>query len=143
MPLPDPTTAPPFFSLLPNTIGVPTKWERDKEGMGAVDIAYAAGRFVLGPDEALLVVGKMPRCRFANVVLWNRYLQTFEYESFYKSTPGGITPGPVTLSSRQLRTNADGSFVVVLAGANPFQLGTDMNSTAATFLWTDGRSTGA
>ena len=68
MPLPDPTTAPPFFSLVPNVIGPPMKWAREAEGMGAVDIAYGAGRFLLKPGEALVVRGKMPRCKFANVV---------------------------------------------------------------------------
>ena len=51
------------------------KWSREHEGMGAVDIAYGAGRFLLKPDEHLIITGKMPDCRFANVVLWNRYLQ--------------------------------------------------------------------
>ena len=51
MPLPDPTTAPPFFSLTPNVIGPPMKWAREAEGMGAVDIAYGAGRFLLKVSE--------------------------------------------------------------------------------------------
>jgi len=82
MPQPDPTSAPPFFSLLPNTIGIPQKWKRGEEGMGAVDIAYAAGRFRLEDDEALILKGAVPRCRFANVVLWNRFLQTFDYTAY-------------------------------------------------------------
>ena len=60
MPQPDPTTAPPFFSLIPNVIGPPQKWsDVDMEGMGAVDIAYSAGRFLLGEGEALVVVGQL------------------------------------------------------------------------------------
>jgi len=82
MPQPDPTTAPPFFALLPNKIGIPQKWKRGEEGMGAVDIAYAAGRFRLEDNEALILQGAVPRCRFANVVLWNRFLQTFDYSSY-------------------------------------------------------------
>ena len=82
MPQPDPTTAPPFFALLPNVIGVPQKWKRGEEGMGAVDIAYAAGRFRLEDDEALILKGAVPRCRFGNVVLWNRFLQTFDYSAY-------------------------------------------------------------
>lgn len=46
---PDPTTAPPFFSLEPNTIGPPMRWAREAQGMGAADIAYGAGRFLLRP----------------------------------------------------------------------------------------------
>ena len=50
--------------------------------MGAVDIAYAAGRFRLEDDEALILKGAVPRCRFGNVVLWNRFLQTFHYSAY-------------------------------------------------------------
>ena len=82
MPQPDPTTAPPFFALLPNKIGIPQKWKRGEEGMGAVDIAYAAGRFRLEDGEALILKGAVPRCRFGNVVLWNRFLQTFDYSDY-------------------------------------------------------------
>ena len=83
MPQPDPTTAPPFFSLEPNQIGIPQKWsDADTDGMGAVDIAYAAGRFRLEEGEALILEGSVPRCRFANVVLWNRYLQTLDYTAY-------------------------------------------------------------
>jgi hypothetical protein len=129
MPLPDPTTAPPFFSLLPNDIGVPTKWARDSEGMGAVDIAYGAGRFVLEPEQALIITGRMPTCRFANVVLWNRFLQTFDYAS---------PVGPVSLNQARLTLDADRRFTIVLAHTNPL---VGSNSTAE-FLWTEGRVTG-
>jgi hypothetical protein len=73
MPLPDPSTAPPFFSLEPNVIGKPMKWKGEDQGMGAVDIAYGAGRFLLKPGHGLVIRGRIPKCRFANVVLWNRY----------------------------------------------------------------------
>ena len=73
--VPDPSTAPPFFSLEPNRIGPPQKWSREAQGMGAVDIAYGAGRFLLRPNESLIIRGALPACRFASVVLWNRYLQ--------------------------------------------------------------------
>ena len=102
MPLPDPTSAPPFFSLMPNVIGPPMKWSREHEGMGAVDIAYGAGRFLLSADaaqrEALVIRGKMPQCRFANVVLWNRYLQSFDYEHRTSS-----------LNRKQLKLNERGA----------------------------------
>lgn len=140
MPLPDPTTAPPFFSLRPNRIGAPTKWAREKEGMGAVDIAYGAGRFVLGPTEALLIRGRVPPCRFTNVVLWNRFLQTFDYAS-----PG--TVGPVSLNGGQLQLQADRRFTIVLGHSDPLgprnqTEGERAGATAASFLWTEGRSTG-
>ena len=52
---------------------------RDGGGYGAVDAAYSACPFVLGADEALLIEGIMPSCRYANITLWNRYLQTFDH----------------------------------------------------------------
>ncbi len=45
-------------------------------GYAAVDNAYLQCRYELGPDEALVMRGRFPRCRFANVVLWNHRLQT-------------------------------------------------------------------
>ena len=40
---------------------------------------YGAGPFLLGEGEALVIDGTLPDCAFANVVLWNRYLQSFDY----------------------------------------------------------------
>ena len=36
---------------------------------------------VLAPDEALVIRGRFPECRFANLVLWNRHIQTFDYRA--------------------------------------------------------------
>ena len=36
----------------------------------AFDAAYCMAPYALGPDQALLIEGKFPECRFANVVLW-------------------------------------------------------------------------
>lgn len=128
MPQPDPTTAPPFFALLPNKIGIPQKWKRGEEGMGAVDIAYAAGRFRLEDDEALILKGAVPRCRFGNVVLWNRFLQTFDY-SAYDTHPVFHT----------LDTPDDGEeykpFVIVLSKKKP-------ENYESKWLYTEGRPMG-
>ena len=48
---------------------------------GAADIFYAMGRWELDPDEALVMTGILPSCPFANVMLWNRHMQTLEYRS--------------------------------------------------------------
>ena len=42
-------------------------------------MADVAGPWQLQAGEALVVTGWLPPCRFANVVLWNRYLQTTDY----------------------------------------------------------------
>ena len=36
-------------------------------------------RTLIAPDEALVITGRWPQCRFANVALWNRYLQTYDF----------------------------------------------------------------
>ena len=131
MPQPDPTTAPPFFSLLPNFIGKPAKWSADAQGMGAVDIAYGAGRFLLRPGERLLIRGRLPPCRFANVVLWNRYLQTFDFER-----------RRVSLNRQQLHAGKDGRFAVVLAATNPFGSAEGEARAKANWLDSEGRATG-
>jgi hypothetical protein len=49
----------------------------------------------------------MPKCAFANVVLWNRYLQTFDF--------GRET----SLNRKQMKVNDDSSFKVILAHQKP------------------------
>jgi hypothetical protein len=76
----DPTEAPKWFSFELNQFGDPAVFrDVNTGGVGAVDIAYSAAPFKLKDDEALIIEGTMPKCAFANVVLWNRYLQTFDY----------------------------------------------------------------
>eukprot|EP00466_Bigelowiella_natans_P020396 jgi/Bigna1/134139/aug1.24_g8847 len=64
--------------------GKPAMWggegNNDDGGMGAVDIAYAAGFFKLEEGQSIELTGKIPKCAFANVVLWNRFLQSLDYE---------------------------------------------------------------
>merc|ERR1712187_139106 len=62
----------------------------------------------LAVDEALLIEGIMPKCAFANVVLWNRYLQSFDYVTRQTS-----------LNRKQMHIEPDGSFKIALAHQNP------------------------
>ncbi|MCY4421689.1 MAG: hypothetical protein OXC06_01320, partial [Acidimicrobiaceae bacterium] len=48
-------------------------------GLAAFDAAYAMAPFLIGPDEALVIRARWPECRYGNVCLWNRHLQTFDY----------------------------------------------------------------
>jgi hypothetical protein len=109
-PLLNPLTTPDWFSLMPNKLGTPSLWtaEEDGGGWGAVDNAYAAGIFRLDPDAALIITGTMPRCVFANVLLWNKYLQSFDYR--YRQ---------VSLNKAQMELAADGSFTIVVAHRDP------------------------
>ena len=77
-------------------------------GYAAVDNAYLQTRYELGPDQAMIMRGRFPRCRFANVVVWNHRLQTPPYR--YRR---------VSLNRNQVEYLDDGSFEIVLAHRDP------------------------
>jgi hypothetical protein len=77
-------------------------------GYAAADNAYLQTRYELGPDQALVMRGRFPRCRFANVVLWNHRLQTPPYRH-----------RRVSLNRNQTRCERDGSFTMVVAHRDP------------------------
>jgi hypothetical protein len=97
---------PPFVSVVPNEFPSPVKPE--SLGAAAADAAYSMAPYVIGPDQALVITGRWPRCRFANVSLWNRHLMTFDYANRRAS-----------LNRRQTRLEEDGSFRMVLAHRDP------------------------
>lgn len=109
-PMLNPLATPDWFSLIPNRLGQPAKWQPDNAGggWGAVDNAYSAGLFRLDEDEALIIEGVMPDCVFANVLLWNRFMQSFDYR--YQQ---------VSLNKKQMQIAPDGSFTIVIAARNP------------------------
>ena len=99
----------PFVADQPNELPKPFSF-RDS-GLpvpGAVDIHYAMGRWDLQPDEALVMTGELPSCVFANVMLWNRHMQTLEYRSRQSS-----------LNQAQIELEADGSYRIVVADRDP------------------------
>jgi hypothetical protein len=99
----------PFVSNEPNTVGTP--WSFRSAGVdaaGAVDIFYSMGRWDLGPDDALVMRGTIPPSPFTNVMLWNRHMQTLEYVHRRSS-----------LNASQIRYEADGSYVIVVAHRDP------------------------
>ena len=102
--------SPSWLSSVPNTIGVPEPWVADPsaQGWGAVDIAYAAGPYELGPDQALVMEGRLPRGVFSNVVLWNEMGRTEDYRD-----------RQVSLNARQIETSADRRFRIVVAHRDP------------------------
>ncbi len=105
-PVPDPAKQPSWVSMVPNQIPPPAK----PSGMAfaAPDNAYASAPYVLRPDQALVMEGRFPRCRFASVMLWNRYLQSYDYSS-----------RQISLNRAQTKLEADGSYRIVLAGRDP------------------------
>jgi hypothetical protein len=105
----DPAQLPPWVSLTPNVFPQPRKDDSNTQvGFAAKDNVYAMAPFVLAPDEALVIRGRFPRCRFANVVLWNRYTHTLDY--CYRR---------ISLNRKQTRLESDGSFKIVLAARDP------------------------
>jgi len=95
-----------FASLPPNVLSDPSGW--NEQNQTAVDQSNLFGRFELEPNEVLVIEGRYPPCRFANLVLWNQYLQTFEYEHRCAS-----------LNRRQIQLNPDGSFRIAVASEDP------------------------
>lgn len=100
---------PAWVSRIPNQFDNSEYGESNSEiGYAAVDNAYLQTRYELGPDDALVMRGRFPRCRFANVVLWNHRLQTPPYRH-----------RRVSLNRRQTHYNADGGFTMVVAHRDP------------------------
>jgi hypothetical protein len=100
---------PPFVSRTPNELGEPMVFRMaGTDAWGAVDIAYSMGPFALEDGEALVIEGRYPPCAFANVVLWNRYMQCFEYRD-----------RRVSLNRKQTVLEPDGSFRIVVAERDP------------------------
>ncbi|HEU4430323.1 MAG TPA: DUF1214 domain-containing protein [Myxococcota bacterium] len=105
----DPKQLPPWVSLVPNRFPPPKKDDSNtKVGFAAKDNVYSMAPFVLAPGEALVIRGRFPKCRFANVVLWNRHTHSLDYR--YRR---------VSLNRKQTRLEADGSFKIVLAASDP------------------------
>jgi hypothetical protein len=77
-------------------------------GFAAFDAAYSSAPYRLGPDEALIITGRWPPCRFGNVVLWNRFLQTNDY--VHRS---------VSRNRASTVLEPDGSFRMIVAHRDP------------------------
>jgi hypothetical protein len=103
-----PEQLPAWVSTVPNQFKKPEKWLAEEGGFGAVDNAYAMAPYVVMPDQALVIEGSFPKCRFANVVLWNRFLQSYDYVS-----------RRISLNRKQVTLDAAGRFRMVLAHRDP------------------------
>ena len=101
--------SPAWVSRVPNQF-TPPKKDDSHEAItyAARDNVYSMAPFVLGPDQALLIRGRFPQCRFSNVVLFNRFLQTLDYEE-----------RSISLNRKQTVLNAEGNFEMILAHRDP------------------------
>ena len=96
----DPGKAPSWFSFTPNVFGPAVLFREEVVGLGAVDIVYSAGPFVIKDveNEGVLIEAVMPKAKFVNLVLWNKLLQTLAYED----------GRPVSINRKQMkRSNLD------------------------------------
>jgi hypothetical protein len=106
---PQPPGALPWVSAEPNVFTNPPPDDGNRQiGYAAVDNVYRSTRWRLGPDEALVIRGRFPRCRFSNVVLFNNHMQTPSYDR-----------RQVSLNRVQTVHEPDGSFRMVLAHRDP------------------------
>ena len=65
-----PEDQPSWVSTVPNVFNKPEK--PGDMAFAAMDIAYTMAPYLLGPDKALVITGRFPEGKFANVFLWNR-----------------------------------------------------------------------
>lgn len=105
-PPPGSAAPPPFVSPTPNQFVAPVA--PGDHALAAADAAYSLAPYVLGPDEALVMRVRWPRCRYGGVALWNRHLQTFDY-----------LRGRVGLNRAQAVTDDNGVATVVVAHRDP------------------------
>jgi hypothetical protein len=106
---PQPPGAIPWVSPEPNTFTNPPPDDGNRAiGYAAADNVYRSTRWKLGPDDALVIRGRFPRCRFANVVLFNNHMQTPNHDRRL-----------VSLNRVQTAHEPDGSFRMVLAHRDP------------------------
>jgi hypothetical protein len=109
LPQPPPEQQPPWVSRVPNQFAAPLKWQSAEGGFGAVDNAYSMAPYLVMPGEALVIEGRWPKkARFANVVLWNRFMQSYDYAH-----------RRVSLNRNQTKAERDGSFRIVVAHEDP------------------------
>lgn len=97
---------PAFVSRVPHEFPPPVP--PGDHALAAADASYSMAPYLLGPDEALVIRARWPECRCANVTLWNRQLQTFDY-----------LRGQVSLNRAQSVPDADGTVRIVVAHRDP------------------------
>jgi hypothetical protein len=106
IPKPGEGDAPAFVSRVPHVF--PTPVHPGSHALAAADAAYSMAPYLLGPDEALVMRARWPACRCANVSLWNRQLQTFDYLRHR-----------VSLNRAQAVADPDGAVSMVIAHRDP------------------------
>jgi len=99
-----------WVSIEPNEFPKPGQWATaaGEQAYGNTHAWYCSAPYELAPDEALVIKGRFPDCRFANVVLWNSFMQSFDYAN-----------RQISLNRNQVEYEEDGSFRIVIAHEDP------------------------
>ncbi|MEM7660752.1 MAG: DUF1214 domain-containing protein [Pseudomonadota bacterium] len=99
-------TPPPFVSFTPNEFPQPTP--PGDFGWSAIDAHYCMAPYYVGEGQALVITGHWPECRMANLALWNRFLQTYDFGN-----------ANISINRAQTKLEEDGSFRIVIAHEDP------------------------
>jgi hypothetical protein len=99
-PLPDPAE--------PNTIADVWEVPDATYGWAAKDAHYAMGSFALADGEQLVIEGRSPECAYWGCMLWNPFMQTFDYR--YER---------IGINGNQATYEPDGSWRLVVAAHDP------------------------
>lgn len=84
-------------------------WTIVAKAMPTPAIQYAGAWFEeLGPDEGILVEGSLPECRYVSISWLNRWMESGDY-AHHK----------VSMTGRELHSDADGHFRLVIAHRDP------------------------
>src|SRR5258707_10513354 len=94
---------PSWVSVVPNKFNQPALPD-GLIGFANRDAYYAMAPYALKPEEALVIEGRFPKGRFANVMLWNRFLQTYDYLTH-----------SISLNRKQTVLEPDGGFRLIVA----------------------------
>ncbi|MFO0688486.1 MAG: DUF1214 domain-containing protein [Myxococcota bacterium] len=99
-----------WTSLVPNQFTPAGQWRgtAGQNAYGNMHAWYASANYELAPDEALVITGRFPECRFANVVLWNAFMQSYDYAN-----------RRISLNRNQIVYEKDGSYRIVVAHRDP------------------------
>lgn len=99
-----------WVSLVPNQFNAPGQWmsASGDQAYGNTHAWYNSTFYELAPDEALVITGRFPPCRFANIVLWNSFMQSYDFAN-----------RQISLNRNQVEYEEDGSFKMVVAHKDP------------------------
>ena len=105
-----PERQPSWVSQVVNQFANPGTGAEDNVAIGyaAKDNTYRQTAYQIEEDEALIIRGQLPRCRFANVMLWNKHMQTMPYRG-----------RQVSLNRTQIQFDEEGRFRLVVAHKDP------------------------